>query len=256
MSTGAAIDNRSPSDADSAAHNAQRFLKLFRPARISRIRDLPQSNAHRDAHPHTRHTSQRARQSNDTLDHRHTYTLINTPAAHRSTARRAHAPSARPCHRTEREGDPPRPWSICESRSLRGFPTPRIPKRERRTIPYRLRPTLRSSLMPRSLVSGRPKYTKIEGSVQRPSDNETRKWRRRQSGRFADEIAYVAHKLAMGNLTDISSRGPGMVLGSSPRSDLGGNTLTSTTEYYHSISSSATLPILCWPKRSAHARNK
>jgi len=28
------------------------------------------------------------------------------------------------------------------------------------------------------------------------------------------------------------------------------------TFYYHSIYSSATLPILCWPKWSAHARNK
>jgi len=94
---------------------------------------------------------------------------------------------------------------------------------ERRTVPYRLRPTLRSSLMPRSLVSGLPKYMKIGGSVQRPSDNETRKWRRRQSGRFADEIAYVAHKLAMGNLTDTRSRGPGMILSSSSYSDLVGD---------------------------------
>jgi len=84
---------------------------------------------------------------------------------------------------------------------------------ERRTVPYRLRPTLRSSLMPRSLVSGRPKYAKIESSVQRPGDNETRKWRRRQSGRSADGIAYVAYNYAMGNFTDTRSRGQGMILG-------------------------------------------
>jgi len=82
---------------------------------------------------------------------------------------------------------------------------------ERRTVPSQ--PTLRSSLMPRSLVSGHPKYTKIANSVQSPSDNETRKWRRRQSGRSADRIAYVAYKLAMGNLTDTRPREQGMILG-------------------------------------------
>jgi len=48
-----------------------------------------------------------------------------------------------------------------------------------------------------------------EGAGQKPDDSETRKWRRRQGGRSADGIAYVAHKLAMGNLTDIYSRGQG-----------------------------------------------
>jgi len=45
---------------------------------------------------------------------------------------------------------------------------------ERQTVPYQLRPALRSSLSPQSLVSGRPKLTKIESSGQSPIVNETR----------------------------------------------------------------------------------
>jgi len=176
---------------------------------------------HIATHTHTRNPQANERdKDNNTLDHKHTYTLNKTNVAHRSIAGMSYATSTLLFDRTESEGNPPRTWSIYESRSLRGFPTPRIPKRERRTIPNRLRPTLRSSLRPRSLISGRPKYTKIEGSVQRRSNNETRKWRRRQSGRSADEIAYVAHRLTMGNLTDTSSRGPGMILSSSSFSAL------------------------------------
>jgi len=53
-----------------------------------------------------------------------------------------------------------------------------------------------------SLVSGRPKFTKIEILGQGPRENETRKWRWRQNGQVTDGIAYVAHKLKMGNLTN------------------------------------------------------
>ncbi|EFN63387.1 hypothetical protein EAG_14567 [Camponotus floridanus] len=42
---------------------------------------------------------------------------------------------------------------------------------------------------------------KIDGSAQGLSGRETRKWRRRQNGRPADQIAYVAHNKKMGNLT-------------------------------------------------------
>jgi len=65
-------------------------------------------------------------------------------------------------------------------------------------------PMLRSSSTPRSLVSGRPKHIKIEIFLgQGPRENETRKWRRWQNGEITDRIAYAAHKLKMGNLTDM-----------------------------------------------------
>jgi len=108
--------------------------------------------------------------------------------------------------RTESECNPPAIYRACGRYTRAGryafYNTPN--PEERQTVPYRLRSTLRSSLMPRSLLSGRPKYTRIESSVQRPSDNKTQKWRRRQNGRSADGIAYVAYNYAMGNLTDRS----------------------------------------------------
>jgi len=105
--------------------------------------------------------------------------------------------------------------------------TPRIP--ERRTVSYRFISTLRSFSMPRSLVSGRSKLIKIEFSGQGPRENETRKWRRRQNGRVTDGIAYVVHKIKMGNLTDTRSCLQGMASAPFPLLVFRDNDTTSTT---------------------------
>jgi len=165
---------------------------------------------HRDTLTRTTNTLQYARfvqtisatKTARLLPRRHTHTVtrshtrkLPTKIAPRTIAGMSYAVPTTLFDSTDSERSPrdlPRTWSIYEAGHYAFYDTPN--PGERRTVPYPLRPTLRSSWMPRSLVSGRPKYTKFASSVQCPSDNETRKWRRRQNGRSADRIAYVAYR--------------------------------------------------------------